>query len=113
MRVWAVSWGFVPSKLRARRLSCGIINHGCRVCVRSEPLALTVAKWLALRCRGAKRRRRLLSALHVMFAPLSDGPRTVNLVDGVLRTVPLGARARYDLVVVDEAHHIYREPAWR
>eukprot|EP01049_Picozoa_sp_SAG25_P014302 SAG25_NODE_2484_length_1577_cov_1.236806_2_plen_401_part_01 len=80
---------------------------------RNPPLAVAVAKWLAKRfgARTDTVRRRVLSRLHVMSAPLAAGPHTVSIVKAVdgfstLETAPVhephwGAAdlTTYDLIV--------------
>ena len=83
---------------------------------KNRPLAMMMAKWVSNRCRrehGAATRKRVMSRLHLMFAPLEKGPHSVELVGDTLRTTPTSVRATYDLQVVDEAHHIYGDEALR
>eukprot|EP01050_Picozoa_sp_SAG11_P015346 SAG11_NODE_1981_length_3967_cov_4.093330_1_plen_844_part_10 len=72
-------------------------------------LAFFVAKWLVLRTDESRGRRKLLSRLHLLYEPIDDGPREVELVRHTMQTTPIvgGALDQYDLVVVDEAHHIF------
>ena len=77
--------------------------------------SLICSQWLAERARGAAARRKLLSRVHLLFAPASDGVRSVSLgtaADGrqtVVATATNASPPRYSLVVVDEAHHIHRD----
>jgi hypothetical protein len=89
---------------------------------RNPALCLFVAKWIherlrvQLKMRNAAKRRKMLSRVHVLCHPLEDGPRSIAVkhkrvvfekpsVDAVTGNegVP------YSLVVVDEAHHLYRD----
>ena len=75
---------------------------------RNLPLVLFVSKWIAQKYNGLKRGQ-ILSQVHLMYDPLQEGPRRVQLGnDGRLRTSVVRKRDQYDLVVVDEAHHIFR-----
>eukprot|EP01051_Picozoa_sp_SAG22_P011576 SAG22_NODE_1126_length_5474_cov_4.748093_2_plen_1153_part_01 len=86
---------------------------------RNLPLAVFVVKWLAERMiernqrgesnEGAKFGRKCLSRVHLLFQPVADGPRAVSLKDGVVVTKAVAAATKYDLLVVDEAHHVYRD----
>ena len=60
----------------------------------------------------------MLGRLHVVSDPLSSGPRSVAIEDDTIVTAPVVAskwdRAKlmkYDLVVIDEAHHLFRDEA--
>ena len=88
------------------------------------PLALFVAKWLVTRdhVKGAASRRRLLGRLHLLSEPV-DGepcvPMAVTLVVGadgetaLVAAAPKTEVSKYDLLVVDEAHHVYKDAAFR
>ena len=87
---------------------------------RNTPLTIFVAKWLAQRCRVDSVRSRLLRRLHVISEPLSAGPQTVEIRNDTLVTAPVVSskweRAKlmkYDLVVIDESHHLLRAAASR
>jgi hypothetical protein len=85
---------------------------------RNFPLTVFVAKWLAERAKGAAARRKLLSRVHLLYAPVGEGVRAVALgaASGGGQTVvttAASACSKYSLVVVDEAHHIYRDRAFR
>lgn len=85
----------------------------------NAPLAYFVARWLCERT-AINQRNRLLARLHVMHDPLGQGPRTV-IVDkrGVLQMHRLESEGvsgtyyeyyeEYTMVVVDEAHHVYKD----
>jgi hypothetical protein len=51
--------------------------------------------------------------VHLLFVPAADGPRAVFLADGALVTKAVAACSKYDLLVVDEAHHVYRDEQFR
>jgi hypothetical protein len=77
---------------------------------KNRPLALFVSRWLSKRIPNARRRKRLLGRLHLLSAPLQEGPRSISEVNGSLRMAPTtGGSRKYDLVVIDEAHHVFRE----
>eukprot|EP01048_Picozoa_sp_COSAG05_P004303 COSAG05_NODE_226_length_13453_cov_12.522315_8_plen_319_part_00 len=88
---------------------------------RNTPLTIFVAKWLAQRCSdGTVVRSRLLSRLHVISEPLSAGPQTVEIHNDTLVTAPdvsskwkRAKLMKYDLVVIDESHHLFRDEASR
>ena len=75
-------------------------------------LAYTVAKWLRTRWEhayGSETACRLLGQLFVMCDPFDEGPRVLGESDDRLwiKTEPQ-ADGAFAMVVVDEAHHIYR-----
>eukprot|EP01045_Picozoa_sp_COSAG04_P010400 COSAG04_NODE_636_length_11710_cov_63.646973_6_plen_1454_part_00 len=83
---------------------------------RNSPLGLFFAKWLGKRIANAAKRRRLLARLHLLYTPLDEGPRSVryDFKSRQLVTEPVpGSEHPYDLVIVDEAHHIYLDPQLR
>ena len=80
---------------------------------KNRPLALSVAKWLSKRAPNARRRKRLLGRIHLLSEPLHDGPCSISEVNGTLRTAPVQSSQDYGPVVIDEAHHIYRDEALR
>ena len=62
--------------------------------------------------------RSTLKRLRVLFEPLKDGPRTIHVSGS--RQVRFekphragGQADKFDLVVVDEAHHIYKDQELR
>ena len=84
-------------------------------------LGTFAAAWIAVRARGLKlSAAEVLSRMHVLCMPLSQPPRRVFLRDGRFVTLthetgqePASGTASQtqlafpDLVIVDEAHHIY------
>ncbi|KAJ1472259.1 hypothetical protein T484DRAFT_1841005 [Baffinella frigidus] len=76
--------------------------------VKNEALALFVVKWLLARCEGAVQKRRLLESVHLLYQPCEDGPRAVQLDDGRLWTEAVPAEL-YDMIVIDEAHHVFSD----
>ncbi|KAJ1478433.1 hypothetical protein T484DRAFT_2948811 [Baffinella frigidus] len=76
--------------------------------VMNEALALFVVKWLCTRCEGAVRKRRMLEMIYLLYQPCDAGPRAVKLEAGRLSTEAVPAE-QYDVVVVDEAHHVYSD----
>eukprot|EP01050_Picozoa_sp_SAG11_P009216 SAG11_NODE_852_length_6874_cov_2.914391_2_plen_1844_part_00 len=78
-------------------------------------LAVFVSKWLAHRVELTSdvKRRKLLRRMHLLFAPMDDGPREVKLDRRTMQTAPTAALPSYDLIVVDEAHHIYSDESLR
>ena len=80
---------------------------------RNYALSLWIAKWIWVRGeKNVRKRKRHLAQLSVLFEPLGDGPRKLELGgDGRLRPgAAVAGSEKYDLVIVDEAHHIYRHP---
>jgi hypothetical protein len=80
---------------------------------RNLPLAVFIVKWLVFRedesqwrVKSSPARRKLLGRLHLLFVPMEDGPRAVTLARNTIKTKLIAALPNYDLVVVDEAHHI-------
>ena len=80
-------------------------------------LCYFVVRWMCSRkpLESAMRRRDVLERLHVLYDPLGNGPHTVEIVGRAIHFAPCrhmrGRQERYDLVVVDEAHHIYNDDA--
>eukprot|EP01047_Picozoa_sp_COSAG01_P035256 COSAG01_NODE_2693_length_7243_cov_4.778695_1_plen_1576_part_00 len=85
-------------------------------CAKNLPLAVFVTKWLAERTKGTSNKKRVLSCVHLLFDSFEDGPRAVSLIDGAITLSLVSAEeqcAAYDLVVIDEAHHIWRDTQLR
>eukprot|EP01048_Picozoa_sp_COSAG05_P012560 COSAG05_NODE_1267_length_5328_cov_2.245554_1_plen_1512_part_01 len=91
---------------------------------RNPPLVIFVAKWLAQRERSSSARNRILKRLHVMSHPVDAGPHSVAISSrsghDCIETAPIAEEAwehsqaaQYGLVVIDEAHHIFREELLR
>ena len=83
---------------------------------RNESLCLFMAKWIAERHDNDLEREEALGAVHLLYEPFEDRPRAVwhdaetgKLVTDFADSPP----ATYDVVCVDEAHHIYRIDALR
>eukprot|EP01045_Picozoa_sp_COSAG04_P012832 COSAG04_NODE_880_length_9669_cov_3.805747_3_plen_2321_part_00 len=95
-----VALHFMLLKLREER--------GSRVLfvAKNMPLALFVTRWLRKRVK----RTGMLKRVHFLFKPFDDGPRTCASSLGRLDFHPAKERvAEYDIVVIDEAHHVWRE----
>lgn len=80
---------------------------------RNQALCLFVLRWLCARPSTNKKRRKMLSRLHVLFEPLEDGPRACALEGQRIEMYPDAPSVAYAMVVVDEAHHMYRYPSAR
>lgn len=96
---------------------------------RNKPLCLFVIRWICHRVSNPMERLAKLSRVEVLYAPLDAEPLSVALVrdrigfqprpSGPLQ--PTVARTadgpapppRYELIVVDEAHHIFKSTASR
>eukprot|EP00966_Prymnesium_polylepis_P038646 897100-Prymnesium_polylepis.1 len=83
---------------------------------KSVALNYMVARWIRER-KGASAHS-LLERLHLLVPPFEDGPRTIKLNERkCLIDLELAAKEhvpdQYLLVVVDEAHHLYGQPAMR
>ena len=69
--------------------------------------------------RNTLQRLAVLRRLALLFEPFSAGPHTVSLEQGRIRMVPDGASAGsgasppFSMVVVDEAHHVYKDRGQR
>ena len=89
----------------------------CLFVARNVALCYFVVRWMCSRkpLESAMRRRDVLERLHVLYDPLGNGPHTVEIVGRAIHFAPCrrmrGRQERYDLVVVDEAHHIYNDAA--
>lgn len=80
---------------------------------RAAALCCFVARWLCARV-PATRRKRLLKKLHVMHEPFEAGPRACGIKnDQIAMIAGHTCRESYDTMVVDEAHHLYRDPVAR
>ena len=81
----------------------------------SAPLCLFVCRWICKRVRDALQRERALSRLFLLHDPMDEGPRAVALdVSGTrLVTRPAVGVGPFELLVVDESHHVYSRPELR
>lgn len=81
----------------------------------SAPLCLFVCRWICKRVRDAVQRERALSRLFLLHDPMDEGPRAVALdVSGTrLVTRPAVGAGPFELLVVDESHHVYSRPELR
>eukprot|EP01047_Picozoa_sp_COSAG01_P024051 COSAG01_NODE_1474_length_10192_cov_7.027742_2_plen_2062_part_00 len=81
------------------------------IIAKNQPLALFVAKWIAHRLRsdkwGDSKLKQALSRVHLLFEPFSQGPRVAVVEGSSLQYRPVSAHKNYDLMVVDEAHHVW------
>eukprot|EP01046_Picozoa_sp_COSAG06_P004191 COSAG06_NODE_173_length_21283_cov_14.116220_3_plen_2197_part_00 len=76
-------------------------------------LVFFVVRWLAERVGGREcETNPLLSRLHLLFAPF-DKVRVATIEDGFIETKAVEECSDYALIVVDEAHHIYRDDRLR
>ena len=80
---------------------------------RNLALALLLVKWVASRARvgmrlSARKLGKLLPRIHLLCEPFDQGPRVANLNDTAFELTEVQQREDYDLVVIDEAHHIWR-----
>ena len=86
---------------------------------KNEALALFVVKWLLVRCEGEDQKRRMLESLHILYQPSdATAPREMVLMkatlnDGRLSTEAVERAEKYDIEVVDEAHHVYSDASVR
>ena len=80
-------------------------------CVKNRPLALTVAKWMVRRIKREKKGHSgtALRRFHVLFQPFEQGPRTVEIVGGKIQPTTVQELLEFDMVVVDEAHHVWKD----
>ena len=85
---------------------------------RAPALCYFLTNWVAKRLEDALLPEGLLARLHLLHAPFEEGPRAVKLDEsrGVIELVPLKRTGvlqstLYRLAVVDEAHHVYKDPA--
>ena len=81
----------------------------------SAPLCLFVCRWICKRVRDDVQRERALSRLFLLHDPMDEGPRAVALdVSGTrLVTRPAVGAGPFELLVVDESHHVYSRPELR
>lgn len=81
---------------------------------RNRPLVLHVAHWLAKRGeeKSSKEMKRLLGHLHVASEPFKS-ILAVTMTRGCLQFAETSAMVPYSLVVIDEAHHIFRDEELR
>eukprot|EP01043_Picozoa_sp_COSAG02_P002431 COSAG02_NODE_56_length_43700_cov_33.650765_2_plen_1893_part_00 len=76
-------------------------------------LAFFVVRWIVERVGGRERKiNRLLSRLHLLFAPF-DVPSIATIKDSGIKTRSVERCKDYSLVVIDEAHHIFRDDRLR
>ena len=84
---------------------------------RNAALCYFVIRWVCRRVRNTLQRLLMLQRLDVLFEPFSMGPQAVQLERGRIQMVPRAARSHFDgqysLLVVDEAHHIYKDHGLR
>ena len=90
---------------------------------KNSGLVFFVVGWIAERVDGRTRKiNRLLSRLHLLFDPFTDGPRVATVQPSVMQdmqdthfihTTTVEKRSDYALIVVDEAHHIFRDEQLR
>eukprot|EP01045_Picozoa_sp_COSAG04_P005671 COSAG04_NODE_266_length_18562_cov_11.848995_10_plen_2111_part_00 len=73
------------------------------------PLAIFVVKWLAQRVKGHRNRAKLLERLHLLFSPVTAGTRVATVRAGRIELEAVDKLAEYEIIVVDEAHHIWRD----
>ena len=83
---------------------------------RNKALGFLVVRWLCERVRNTLQRLATLRRLHLLHEPFTAGPKAIRLTRGTIAlTTPLkaapAAADAYSLVIVDEAHHIYKDPA--
>jgi len=81
---------------------------------RNEALAHFAASWLGKRILRTAERRNILGRLHVLREPFSDGVCEVIVHRRHIDLRPCDPpstqeRLRYNLLVVDEAHHLYND----
>ena len=81
----------------------------------SPPLCLFVVRWVCQRIREPVALRGALRRLFVLHDPMGEGPRAVSYdVHGrSIRTEPATGAPPIELLVVDEAHHVYSSPLLR
>ena len=81
-------------------------------------LVLFVVHWIVERVSvdlgwGDKKLKKLLARLHLLYDSLADGPRAATVKNDLITTRCAKPCANYDLIVIDEAHHIYRDEQLR
>ena len=108
-----VAMALMLEELLASEVDAGDVGRSVLFACWSAPLCYFVCRWVCKRVPEPGARRLALSRLHVLFHPMSDGPRSVNLDEGsgILVCTPTTPSAPFTLLVVDEAHHVYTEPA--
>jgi len=75
---------------------------------RNKALAYFAASWIGKRVQGSRKRRQVLSRLHVMHFPLEQGLHKVAVGKERVGLQPFtGDAVEYALLIVDEAHHLY------
>ena len=83
---------------------------------KSVALGLFVASWFARRAgtRNAERNK-LLRRLHLLMPPMKmeGGLRVASYEQRRLLLTPVKDASLYELVIVDEAHHVYSHPELR
>ena len=89
---------------------------------RNPALCVFVAKWLNERLQkkhsgfGDRKREKKLARVHALFHPFSMGPRSAGIDRGriAFKTASEATASKpYSLLVVDEAHHLYRDDQMR
>lgn len=81
---------------------------------RNVALCYYVVRLLCNRVQHPLRRLHLLRRLHVLFEPFEEGAHRVTLKNGTIFMAPMRAsNMDYQLVVIDEAHHIYNDSKMR
>lgn len=87
--------------------SSGSVLFACS----SPPLCYFVTRWVCKRVADAPTRERVLSRLYLLYSPMDEGPRAVSLDPAASRiiTTRVTSPPLFDLVVVDEAHHVYSQ----
>ena len=83
-------------------------NKRCLYVARNPSLCFSVVKWLEKRLRSF----RPLSRLTLLYEPL-ERPRAIKISKGRIVTELAAEDLAFDLVVVDEAHHVYRDATLR
>ena len=103
---------FVALHLMLETLQRDPLAHALFVAA-NPALTVFVAKWLALRINGYRKRCALLTRLHVMSAKSAEPCGvTVGEDSGAIEVLAPGdtPAQMYKLVVLDEAHHACRDP---
>lgn len=71
-------------------------------------LVIYVVKWL-LQQEESQEEEELLKRVHVLYEPFNEGPRAVEIDDGILKTSEAKPPVDgYDFAVLDEYHHLAR-----
>ena len=84
----------------------------------SEGLARFIIRWIGKRVRGSSKRRKVLERVHVLYPPMTEGPRYIDLEklkgEDLIEALPIRTSPPvYDLIVVDEAHAVCTDPGLR